>query len=93
MEKPYFDTGPFHESEDGPFTFHWTMGDVLNAIADAGFTRRRLREHVAQDSGFWEGQPKWYLPGSKPDLLDWKVNPRAGLPVWLLVAAQKQATI
>lgn len=91
MEKPYFETGPFQESEDGPFNFHWTMGDLLNSLADAGFTLRRLCESPAKDSGFWEGG-KWYVPGSQPSLLDWKVNPRAGLPVWLMVAAQKIPT-
>lgn len=26
---------------------------------------------------------------SKPSLLDWKINPLAGIPVWLAVTAQK----
>jgi SAM-dependent methyltransferase len=88
MEKTYFDTGPFRDSEDGPCKFHWTMGDVLNSLADAGLSVRRLRESLARDSSYWEAG-KWYVPGSQPSLLDWKVNPRAGLPSWLLVAAQK----
>ena len=87
MQKPYFRTGPFSKSEEGPYTFHWTMGDLLNPLAEAGFTLRRMCESAAENSRFWEGTG--YLPGSQPSLLDWKINPLAGIPVWLTVAAQK----
>ena len=66
------------------------MGDLLNSLTDAGFTLRRLCECPAQDSRYWDGVP--YLAGSRPDLLDWRINPLAGLPVWLAVAAQKTGT-
>ena len=91
MEKPYFETGPFHESKDGPYFFHWTMGDLVNSLANVGFTLRRMRESPARDSSMWEtGNP--YLPGRQPNLLDWRVNPITGLPVWLIVAAQNTLT-
>ena len=64
------------------------MADLLNSLARAGFNLKKLVENPAKDSNFWEGG-KWYLPGSQSDLLDWKINPRAGLPVWLMVAVQK----
>jgi hypothetical protein len=49
---------------------------------------------------FWERQVKNRAPGmvefrdryrkrADQGLLDWQKNPRAGLPVWLTVAAQK----
>ena len=84
MEKSYFDTGPFARSEEGPHSFHWTMADLLNALAEAGLSLRRLRELPAADSRYWEGTG--YAPGTQPGLLDWRTNPMAGLPVWLLVA-------
>jgi hypothetical protein len=78
MGKPYFDSGPFQGSE-GQINYHWTMADLLNALTDAGLTLSKIRETPAKPR-YWEG---W------PELLDWKVNPLAGLPVWLIVAAQK----
>lgn len=39
------------------------------------------------DSSFWQGFS--YLPGTDDSLLDWRSNPRAGLPVWLTLAAEK----
>ena len=88
MKKPYFDLGPSRDSEDDPYFFFWTMADLMNTLADTGFFIRKVVESPAKDSSFWEGE-KWYLPGNQPHLLNWRVNPRAGLPVWLMVAAQK----
>ena len=89
MEKPYFDTGPFVEMEPGGsvYEFHWTMGDILSGLVHAGLVLRALAESPAGDSRFWQDHS--YLPGTEASLLDWRSNPRAGLPVWLTVAAQK----
>ena len=75
VAKPYYDTGPYADSESGPFYFHWMMGDLLNALADAGLSLRRLRECPDKDGSNWQG--RWY--------------PDAGLPIWLLAAAQKRS--
>ena len=75
VDKAYGDTGPFSDSEDGPFNFHWTMGDLLNALADAGLSLSRLRECPPKEGSSWDGT--WYF--------------QAGLPVWLIGAAQKIA--
>lgn len=87
MEKPYWDTGPFRESADGSYEFNWTLADLLNPLAQAGLTLKKVLESPAQDPGFWRDS------GEAPDidelLLDWRRNPRAGLPVWLTVAASK----
>jgi hypothetical protein len=48
---------------------------------------RRLAESPAKEARFWEGMS--YTPGVDKSLLDWRKNPRAGLPVWLTIAAQK----
>jgi SAM-dependent methyltransferase len=89
MEKPYFDAGPFVEEEPGGkvFEFHWTIGDILGGLLRAGLELRALAESPASDSRFWQDHS--YLPGTDASLLDWQSNPRAGLPVWLTVAAQR----
>ena len=89
MEKPYFETGPFtSEDPTGPvYEFHWTLGDLLNALLRSGLALRKLAESPARDSRFWQDHS--YLPGDDASLLDWHSNPGAGLPVWLTVAAQK----
>lgn len=89
MDKPYFETGPF--KSDGPagpsYEFHWKVSDVVNALSDSGLVLRRMVETPARDSRFW--QDSSYLPGTDDGLLDWRTNPRAGLPVWLTLAAER----
>lgn len=89
MEKPYFQTGPFENEENGEvsYEFHWRLSDLLNPLLDAGLTVCQIAESAAKDSRFWEGHA--YTAGRDPGLLDWRNNPRAGLPVWLSVAAHK----
>jgi hypothetical protein len=89
MEKPYLETGPFEYKEKGHSTyeFHWTLGEILNALLGAGLAIRKLSEDPARDSRFWEDAS--YRPGTDASLLNWRRNPRAGLPVWLTVAAEK----
>jgi SAM-dependent methyltransferase len=89
MEKPYCETGPFEYKEEGRSTyeFHWTLGELLNALLGSGLAIRKLSEDPARDSRFW--QDASYLPGTDDSLLDSRSNPRAGLPVWLTMAAQK----
>ena len=89
MAKPYWESGPFAEGtpEATAYEAHWTLGDLLNGLADAGLVIRGIAESPAKDSRFWQGHD--YLPGTDLSLLDWRTNPRAGLPVWLSVAAQR----
>jgi hypothetical protein len=56
-------------------------------LLQSGLALRKLAESPARDSRFWQDHS--YLPGDDASLLDWRTNPRAGLPVWLAVAAQK----
>ncbi len=86
MEKPYWDVGPYVE-EDGAVEFNWTLADLLNPLVEAGLVLRRIVESPAKDPRFWEGDA--YTPGKDTRLMDWRVNPRAGLPVWLTVCAEK----
>ena len=89
MEKPYPDTGPFESMEAGQtiYEFHWRLCDLINPLLDSGLQLRRMVESPPKDSRFW--QDASYLPGDDLSLLDWRSNPRAGLPVWLALAAQK----
>jgi len=89
MEKPYFQTGPYEneENRETSYEFHWRMSDLLNPLLDAGLILRQIAESPANDARFWEGHA--YTAGRDPGLLDWRNNPRAGLPVWLTVAAYK----
>jgi SAM-dependent methyltransferase len=89
MDKSYGDRGPYVEGEPGgeTYEFHWTLGDLLNGLAGAGFVLRQIGESPAEDARFWESHS--YRPGADSGLQDWRQNPRAGLPVWLTVAAQK----
>lgn len=92
MAKPYGATGPFIESDPesnadaATYEFHWTMADLLNGLADSGLGLRRIAESPAA-TRFW--QDAAYVPGTDDRLLDWRYNPRAGLPVWLTVDAEK----
>ncbi|MGC9468190.1 MAG: class I SAM-dependent methyltransferase [Anaerolineae bacterium] len=86
MEKPHWDVGPYFE-EDGAVEFNWTLADLLNPLADAGLVLKRIVESPAKDPRFWEGDA--YEPGTHPELMDWRTNPRAGLPVWITVCAEK----
>lgn len=87
VAKPYWKTGPFEDDEDGAFEFHWTLADILNSLATAGFNLRRVLESPAADSRFWQDYS--HLPGTDDSLLDWNRNPRAALPAWLTLASQK----
>ncbi len=84
MEKSYWETGPFRVSEEESYEFHWTLSDLLNPLWEAGLTITRIVESRA-DSRFWQGSQ--YDFGADETSVDWKANPRAGLPVWLTVAA------
>ena len=87
MAKPYWDTGPFRLSKNESYEFNWTLADLLNPLAQAGLTLKKVLESAADEPGFW----KVTGDESRVDesLLDWRVNPRAGLPAWLTVAASK----
>ncbi len=89
IEKPYWNTGPFKSENPGheTYEFNWTLADILNSLAGSGLVLRRLIESPAKDSRFWQDHS--YVPGTDASLLDWRQNPLAGLPVWLMVAAQK----
>ena len=85
VAKPYWETGPFEE--EGSFEFNWTLADILNQLAAAGFTLRRILETPAEDPRFWQDYS--HLPGTDDRLSDWNEHPRAALPAWLTLALQR----
>jgi SAM-dependent methyltransferase len=88
MEKPYTDGGPYvFEDDEITYEYHWTLGTLLNAISDAGMVLQHMGETGPKSSRFW--QDSSYQPGSADELLNWRRNPRAGLPAWLTIAALK----
>jgi SAM-dependent methyltransferase len=89
MAKPYFDTGSYEvaEATGTTYRFHWTVSDLVNALAASGLVLQRILETPARDDCFWRGPS--YLPGNDATLMDWHTNPRAGLPVWLALAGTK----
>ena len=89
VEKPYWSTGPFQPGDSESYEFNWTIADLLNPMAEAGLQLVRLAESPAGDTRYWEGPTDGDADAA---LLDWRANPRAGLPVWLTVAARKPAT-
>ncbi len=89
MEKPYADTMlPYLEDENPSYQFHWTMAGIINALVQSGLSPCKIIESSAVNARFWEGFS--YGPGKDESLQDWRHNPRAGLPVWLTVAAERE---
>ena len=88
VQKTYYETGPHTDNEGKSFYFHWTVSDLMNALIKSGLDVHKVEERPARDAAFWENG-NWYFPPGQEGLQDWKVNPRAALPTWLQVAAQK----
>ncbi len=91
IDHPYFQTGAFTDKNpEGTTTlynFFWMMSDFINALADSGLIIRRISEAPAEEPAYWEG--RLYGKGGDEHLLDWHFNPRAALPQWMVIAAQK----
>ena len=89
MEKPYTAIGPHQVtgSTGTTYRYHWTVGDLVNALTRTGLVLRWILESPARDACFWSGPS--YMPGNDETLTDWHINPRAGLPVWLTLAGMK----
>lgn len=95
MEKPYFASGPKEEIDglagtDAHRTYeaHWTMGELLMGITASGLDLAHVLEEPARDAGFWQGS-SYVVDDCDTNLLDWRINARAGLPVWLTLVARR----
>jgi len=81
MEKPYGNESPYVDTSDAAsYEYHWTIGSVCNALSGAGLVLKHVGESGPKRPRFW--QDCSYEPSSADGLLDWRQNPRAGLPAW-----------
>jgi SAM-dependent methyltransferase len=71
------------------FKCHWTIGELIMAMLDSGLELLHILEEPDTNPSFW--QPNATDEGLKSDLLDWRKNPRVGLPAWLTLVAKKKA--
>ena len=74
------------EGRISTFKCHWTVGELLVALLGAGLELVHILEEPDTDPEFW-------LSGATDedaDLVDWRKNPRVGLPVWLTLVARKR---
>lgn len=90
MEKPYWSTGPLQPRDSDSYQFNWTLADLLNPMAASGLMLVQVLESPARDTRYWRGSSQGDVEDET--IMEWSENPRAGLPVWLTVAARKVAT-
>jgi SAM-dependent methyltransferase len=88
MKKTYWETGPLYEEDSDNIEFNWTLADLLNPLVRCGLRLVELRESPPVSSRTWQGH-SYQEPADDKELMDWQVNTRAGLPMWLTVHAQK----
>jgi len=86
VEKTYWTTGPFGTQANDSYQYNWTFADLMNPMAEAGLKLVKVLESPAGDARYWQSAGG----GGHDGVLDWKTNPRAGLPVWLTMAARKE---
>jgi transcriptional regulator with XRE-family HTH domain len=94
--KPYDWTGPFEDDDDGVpngvMTYTWRMQDLCNSIIKSGLQVIRLEEMYAEYGTFWfvRRDDEYYISKEEKDrCADWKTNPYAALPQWLMIQATK----
>ena len=86
IEKSYDQTGPHGDS------YHWRVGDLVNAIISSGFSITQMEEMFAEYGTYWyeSSGGREHLSKEETDsLYDWKTNPLAALPQWISISAKK----
>ena len=71
VAKPYWETGPFEDEEEGSFGFNWTLADILNPLMNLGTSSccecwrvqprtrgsgRTIRTYRELTTPFWAGK-------------------------------------
>jgi SAM-dependent methyltransferase len=92
MTKPYWDRRPTGTSASASpvFEYHWTISDILNSAIGSGLSLAQIAESPSENDSFWQSEANGNTTSA--GYSDWHQNPRAGLPVWLLLMLEKQAT-
>jgi SAM-dependent methyltransferase len=70
------------------FKCNWTISELLAALLDAGLALLHILEEPDTDPTFWTMDA--VDNELERDLIDWRKNPRVGLPVWLTLVAKKK---
>jgi transcriptional regulator with XRE-family HTH domain len=86
--KPYDWTGPFIDGQDGIPRYGWRIQDICNAIFESGLSIRHMEEMFAEYGTYWfcHREDEYYIPKEEKDkYADWKVNPYAALPQWMML--------
>ena len=70
---------------------HWQVGDIVNSHIEAGLSIQELAELWAADASFWFHYTELVkkTPEELKDINDWRKNPMAALPAWLVVISKK----
>jgi len=87
ITKRYDEIGPFGEIP----TYKWRMQDLINAIVKSGMHIKEIEEFSTQDPTFWIDEEEENIEDFNEDelkeLLDWKMNPKAALPQWIIIVS------
>jgi SAM-dependent methyltransferase len=75
------------EGKISAFKCNWTIGELLMALLDANLELLHILEEPDTDPAFW--MVDVVDDKLERDLIDWRKNPRVGLPVWLTLVARK----
>lgn len=68
------------------FKCNWTVSELIMAMLDGGLELVHILEEPDTNASFW--QPDATEEDSH--LIDWRKNPRVGLPAWLTLVARKR---
>jgi SAM-dependent methyltransferase len=72
------------------YNFHWTLSQLLNALKRSGLHLLYLQEDTEVDAAFWQIRKGPNIGTvNAENATNWQENPRAGLPMWLTLVAQK----
>lgn len=92
IRKPYDWTGPFKDNEEDVANYGWRIQDICNAIFGSGLTIKHMEEMYAEYGTYWfvQRDDEFYIPKEEKDkYADWKVNPYAALPQWIMLHSVK----
>lgn len=85
--KSYDSIGPFGDGT----RYHWRIQDIMNAMIKSGLNISGIEEAFVENYTHWIN---WWNKSDiseeeKIRLVDYKTNPMAALPQWLIISAQK----
>ena len=86
ITKPYTDVSPH---------FHWRIQDLVNSMVGMGLDLRELMEIHEDNPSFWTENIKGFDKIGEKELAglcDWRINPLAAMPNWLVMCLVKSQT-